>query len=96
MKHQLYQVQQPDQLMLPAWVKVTEVRFNEINGKENQLRTSIGRKITLNSADELLKDIVKGRIDKNEAKKTCNSIADDANGINKLNATTNKIKMKEI
>lgn len=55
--------------MLPAWVKVTEVRFNEINGKENQLRTSTGKKITLNSADELLKDIVKGRIDKNEAKK---------------------------
>lgn len=55
--------------MLPAWVKVTEVRFNEINGKENQLRTSIGKKITLNSADELSKDIVKGRIDKNEAKK---------------------------
>ena len=44
LKHQLYQVQQPDQLMLPAWVKVTEVRFNEINGKENQLRTSIGEK----------------------------------------------------
>ena len=82
--------------MLPAWVKVTEVRFNEINGKENQLRTSIGKKITLNSADELLKDKVKGRIDKNEAKKTCNSIADDTNGINKLNATINKIKMNEI
>ena len=78
---------------LPPWIKVPKSRFNKIKdvitrSKESRLMTSIGkRKITLKNAEKLLEGIIGGKIDKKEARKMYNSIADDANKLNRLELT---------
>ena len=55
--------------MLPEWVNVSGKRFNEIlstvtKAKNEGLRTNVdGRKITLDNAESLLKDLGKGILD---------------------------------
>ena len=68
-------------------------RFNEIKDEitrsnESKLMTSIGkRKITLKNAEKLLERIISGKIDKKEARKMYNSIADNANKLNRSELT---------
>ena len=74
---------QPDRLMLPKWVKVSEKRFNEIlstitEAKNNGLRINVdGKEITLDKAEGLLKDVGSGKIDGHEFKEKFNKIVDD-------------------
>ena len=89
---------QPDRLMLPKWVKVSEKRFNEIlstitEAKINGLRINVdGREITLDKAEGLLKDVDSGKIDGHEFKEKFNKIVDDVKTT--LNrAMLTKIKM---
>ena len=94
------QPQQPDQLILPAWVKVTKSGFNEIRsvitkGNESGLMTAIGKKITLSYTKKLVEGIINGKIYKSEARKMYNDIPENANATNKLNATKNRIKMMD-
>ena len=68
-------------------------RFNEIKdvitgSNESRLMTSIGKKkITLKNAEKLLEGVISGKIDKKEARKMYNNIADDANKLNRLELT---------
>ena len=74
-------------------------RFNEINyvitrSNESRLMTSIGKKkITLKNSEKLLGGIVSRNIDKKEARKMCNSIADK---LNRLELTEPRVKMLPI
>ena len=55
---------------------------------ESKLMTSIGkRKTTLENSEKLLEDIIGGKIDQKGAREMYNSIADDANKLNKLGFT---------
>ena len=78
---------------LPPWIKVPKYRFNEIKdvitgSNESRLMTSIGKKkITLKNAEKLLEGVISGKIDKKEARKMYNNIADDANKLNRLELT---------
>ena len=69
--------------MLPTWVKVTKSRFNKIRSmitksKKSGLKTSIGnKKITLHDTEKLVDGIIRGKINKSEARKMYNDI--DAN-----------------
>ena len=78
---------------LPRWIKVSKSRFNEIKHaitrpNESKLMTRVGKKnITLKNAEKLLGGIISGKIDKKEARKMYNSIADDANKLNRLEPT---------
>ena len=62
----------PGRLMLPKWIKVSEKRFNEIlstvtEAKNNGFKTNVnGREITLDNAENLLKDTGSGKINKRE------------------------------
>ena len=59
--------------------------------------TSIGkRKITLKNTEKLLEGIISGKIDKKEARKRFNSIADDANKLNRLELAEPRKKMLPI
>ena len=81
--------------MLPTWVKVTKCRFNEIRsmitkGNESGLVTTIGKKrITLSGTKKLVDDIISGKINKSDARKIYNDIADGVNARIALNATKN-------
>ena len=81
--------------MLPTWVKVTTCRFNEIRsmitkGNESGLVTTIGKKrITLSGTKKLVDDIISGKINKGDARKIYNDIADGVNAMIALNATKN-------
>ena len=81
--------------MLPTWVKVTTCRFNEIRsmitkGNESGLVTTIGKKrITLSGTKKLVDDIISGKINKSDARKIYNDIADGVNARIALNATKN-------
>ena len=65
----------PDRLMLPKWVKVSEERFDKIlstvtKAKIDELKTNVdGRQITLDNAESLLKDLGDGILDRHEFKK---------------------------
>ena len=71
-----YQLDQPQQ---------TKNRFNEIQSKiteakDNGLSTKINnKKITMNNEEKLVKDIVSGIINKNEARHMYDVISDEAN-----------------
>ena len=73
-------------------------RFNEIKhvitkSNESRLMNRIGKsKITLKNAEKLLKGIISGKIYKKEARKMYNSIADDANKLNRLELTESRKK----
>ena len=68
-------------------------RFNEIKdaitrSNEIRLMASIGkRKIKLKNVEKLLEGIISGKIDNKEARKMYNSVADDANKLNRLELT---------
>ena len=91
---------QPDQLVLPKWVKVTKNRFDKIKiivtgAKNNKLKTSLDNKIiTLNSIEELIKVIASIKLKYKETKNRCNAIID--NYISKIVVLKNipKIKIK--
>ena len=59
---------QPDELVLPKWVKVTKNRFNRIRSiiteaKKNKSKTTVdGKEFTLDNAESLLKVISNGKI----------------------------------
>ena len=59
---------QPDELVLPKWVKVTKNRFNGIGSiitevKKNKSKTIVdGKEFTLDNAESLLKVISNGKI----------------------------------
>ena len=78
---------QPGRSMLLKWVKVSGKRFNEIlraftKAKNDGLETNAGgRKITVDKAESLLKDLVYGKIDDREFKKEYSNIVNDANAI---------------
>ena len=84
---------------LPKWIKVPKSRFNEIKdvitrSDESRLMTIIGkRKITLKNTEKLLEGIISGKIDKKEARQMFNSIANDANKLNRLELTEPRTKM---
>ena len=77
---------------------MSKSKFNEIKvviprSNESRLITSIGkRKITLKKAEKLLEGIISGKIGKKEAIKMYNSIANNANKLNKLEPTEPRIK----
>ena len=77
----LFIEENPDEIKLPKWVKVSKKRFNEIlstKAKNERLKTTVdGKEITLDNAKSLLKDIASGKVDESEFKKTYNSIVDD-------------------
>ena len=74
--------------MLPKWVKVTKNRFDEIQSiateaKNNKLKTTIGGKnITINSAEELIKDTASRKTECKKALERYNAILDS--GVNKI------------
>ena len=91
---------QPRRLILVKWLKVSEKRFNEIlsivtKAKNNGFKTSAGgKKITLDRAESLLKDLGNGLINRCEFKKKYNKIVDDVKSIletTKLTRSQNKI-----
>ena len=89
--------------MLPEWVNVSGKRFNEIlstvtKAKNEGLRTNVdGRKITLDNAESLLKDLGKGILDGHDFKNRYNSIASDVESIvNKASITRSQAKIAEI
>ena len=56
--------------------------------KKSGLVTKINKKrITLSDAKKLFQGIISGKINKDEARKMHNDIADDANAKNRLNPT---------
>ena len=71
---------QPDQLVLPKWVKVTKNRFDKIQSivtgaKNSKLKTSVDNKIiTLNSIEELIKDIASIKLKYKETENRYNAI----------------------
>ena len=75
-----------------------ESKFNETKavitrGNESRLMTSIGkRKITMKNTEKLLEDVISGKIDKKQARKMYNSIADDANKLSRLEVTESRKK----
>ena len=81
---------------------MTKSRFNEIKDEimeanKNKLVTSISKRtITLKNAEELLEGIISGKIDRKKAKKIYNSIAEDANKLDKLKVTESTEKMLPI
>ena len=92
---------QPDELVVPKWVKVAKNRFDEIQSivteaKNNRLKTSVGKNIiTVNSIEELIKDVAsKKNKSKRETKNRYNAILDD--NISKIVGFKNiqKIKVK--
>ena len=96
------QPQQPDQSILPTWVKATKSRFNEMQSiiteaKKSGLVTITNiKRITLSDAEKLFEGIISEKINKNEATKMYNDIIDGANAINRLNPTKNRMKMINI
>ena len=78
---------QPAKLMLPKWIKVSKKKFNEIlstitEPKNNGLRINAdGRENTLDKAENLLKGVGSGKIDKHEFKEKYNDIVDDVEKI---------------
>ena len=91
---------QPRRLILVKWLKVSEKRFNEIlsivtKAKNNGFKSSAGgKKITLDRAESLLKDLGNGLINRCEFKKKYNKIVDDVKSIletTKLTRSQNKI-----
>ena len=92
----------PDRLMLPKWLKVSEKRFNEIPStvtkvKNEGLKINVdGREITLDNAENLLKDLGNGILDGHEFKNRYNDIANDVKAIvNKSPLTRSQNKMLE-
>ena len=91
---------QPRRLILVKWLKVSKKRFNEIlsivtKAKNNGFKTSAGgKKITLDRAESLLKDLGNGLINRCEFKKKYNKIVDDVKSIletTKLTRSQNKM-----
>ena len=84
---------------LSPWIKVIKSRFNEIRdvitrANESKLMTRLEKKnVTLKDAEKLLKDVISGKINKREAKKMYNNIADD---VNKLKPTESRKKILPI
>ena len=59
-------------------------------GNESGLVTTIGKKrITLSGTKKLVDDIISGKINKGDARKIYNDIADGVNAMIALNATKN-------
>ena len=91
------QPQHPDQLMLPKLVKITKSILSEIQsmvteGKKNKLETKTGSKVFgLNNAEFFFKQISSGTINKNEAIKMYENVIIEANLINDLIKTKNRI-----
>ena len=87
---------------LSPWIKVIKSRFNEIRdvitrANESKLMTRLEKKnVTLKDAEKLLKDVISGKINKREAKKMYNNIADDVNKLNKLKPTESRKKILPI
>ena len=95
-------ISQPGRITLLKWVKVSEERFNEIlstvtKAKNEGLKTSAdGREITLDNAQNLLKDLGNGMLDKYESKNRYNDIVNDVEAIvNKSPLTRSQNKMLE-
>ena len=93
---------QPGRIMSLKWVKVSEERFNEIlstvtKAKNEGFKTSAdGREITLDNAQNLLKDLGNGMLDKYESKNRYNDIVNDVEAIvNKSPLTRSQNKMLE-
>ena len=88
----------PDRLMLPKWVKVSEERFNEIlstvtKAKKEGLKIHVGgKKITLDNAESLLKDLGNGILDGHEFQNRYNNIANDTEAIIRNRLQEVKIK----
>ena len=89
--------------MLPKWIKTSERRSNEIlrtvtEAKNNGLKISVvGREITLDKAESLLKDVGSGKINRHEFKEKYNDIIDDVIPIlDKSAFTRNEQNMIEI
>ena len=91
----------PDRLMLPKWVKVSEERFDKIlstvtKAKNHGLKTNVdGREITLDNTESLLKDLDNGILDGHEFKNRYNDIANDVEAIvNRPIITRNQEKIE--
>ena len=79
--------------------KVPKSGFNEIKDlitRSNDSRLVRKRKTALKNAEKLLKGIISRKIEKKEARKMYNSIADDANKLNRLELTKLRKKMLPI
>ena len=78
---------------------MTKSRFNEIEdvittANESKLTTRLGKKnVTLKDAENLLEDVISGKINKKKAKSMYNNIAKDANKLKKLNPTESRKKV---
>ena len=93
----------PGRLMLPKWVKVSEKRFNIIlstvtETKNNGFKTNVyGRKITLDKAESLLKDLGNGKLEGREFTEKYNNIVDDIESILKTpRLTRSQDKLRKI
>ena len=71
-EHKFLPDKQPDELKLSKWVGASKGRFTEIlhiitKAKNHGLNTNVvGREITLDNAESLLKGIASGKINRNE------------------------------
>ena len=87
---------------LPPWIKLTKSKFNEIRdvitrANESKLMIRLEkRNITLKNEENLLEDVISGKINKKEAKNMYNDIAKDVNKLNKLKLTESRKKMLPI
>ena len=97
------QISKESKLRLPKWTKVSEKRFNEIlntitEAKNNRLRANInGKEITLDKAENLLKDIASGKINGHEFKEKYNDIVNDVTLVlDKAKPTKNQNNIVEI
>ena len=102
-KYKFSSGEQPDELKLPKWVKVSKKRFNEIlskvtKAKNEELKIIVdGTEITLDNTECLLKNLGNGILDRYEFKREYNNISDDVEAIvNKPIITRNQEKMAEI
>ena len=104
-QYKLLPGEQPDELKLPKWVKVTKQRFDVIkkevqNAKKKknlQARPNCSRLVTSSESDKLLQDIEHGKITYEEALKKMTNIRGDIYMLVKLKSfTQNQNKMLNI
>ena len=104
-QYKLLPGEQPDELKLPKWVKVTKQRFDVIkkevqNAKKKknlQARPNCSRLVTSSESDKLLQDIEHGKITYEEALKKMTNIYDDISMFLKLDSfTSNQSKILSI
>ena len=83
---------QADQLVLPKWIEVKKDSFHGIQiigtkAKKNKLKTSVNKEVIMvNNMEELIKDIVSGKIKQQYTKDRFNTIVES--NVNKRNVNS--------